>query len=169
MSKRTTLCVLFLSVIIFGCRYKTITYGDCTIKHYYVAEILKDSYGKVMTSQQAALISVNLLDKGTLNGKSLENRDLKLRLEGEFNTYELSFNFDMAGSTYLTPGEYQLKLICKDTTAHIKAELPKILINAGDNRMIQLGVSQGVMFIDTYTVKKIRRSEWRKMKRENQE
>jgi len=167
MTKRTILYLLFLSIIISGCGYKTITYGSGSSKYYYSAKIVKESNEKIIANQQAALITIKLVDIDTIDRQSLESEDLKLRLESVLNKYELSFNFDMLGSTYLTPGEYQLKLISEDTTANVESELTKILIKAGDNKIIHLGVSKTVVFIDGYTIKKIRRSEWRKMKREN--
>lgn len=154
--------------MMYGCGYKTITYGSGRTKHYYSVKILNESNGVIIANQQASSFSVKLIDIDTINRLSLEPSDLKLRLEGEFNNYELLFNFDMEASTYITPGEYQLKLIGKDTTAQINSELPKIMIEAGRNKIIQLDVSQTLEFADGYTEKKIRRSEWRKMKRENQ-
>jgi hypothetical protein len=166
MNIRTILSPLVLSFAIIGCGYKTITYGSGSGKYYYSAEILKEN-NVIIANEQAGAISVKFVDTDTISRLSLKPGELKLRLVGEFNRYELSFSFDMISSTYLTPGEYQMKLISEDTTAHIETELPKILVKAGDYKNIELGVGKNLKFVDVYTEKKIPRSEWRKMKREN--
>jgi len=158
MNIRIILSLIVLSIVFIGCRYKTITYGSGSSDYHYSAEILKES-NVINANQQKGAIKVKLIDIDTISRISLNPGDLKLRFEGEFKTYELSFNLDMGGSTYLTPGEYQMKLISEDTTAHIKAELPKILVKSGDSKSIELGVSKNLHFVDGYTVKKISRSE----------
>jgi len=163
---KTILSLSVLLILITGCGYKTVTYSNCYSRYYYSAEILKDN-NVITANQQAGAINVKLVDTNSISKLSLNPGDLKLRLEGEFNRYEMSFGFTMSGSTYLTPGEYQMKLISEDTSAHIETELPKIFVKAGDYKNIELGIGKNLKFVDVYTVKKIPRSEWRKMKREN--